>query len=172
MDNKHLAVAAAAAALAGAVSGAAIDKTPLQRGADAWDQLPRYEIGESDFAALEARRDTPDHYPIVTPQGRFEVAELRDRGLYRNRRFGMQWTSDWPEYPEPAYEVAAADYEYLPPEPAPRRPVLAPASASETASERAPAILAANAEPLAGEAAPAIEVRPRTIDVAATLASR
>lgn len=71
----------------GASAGAAIGSTAMQsrHGFD-------YEMPQQPHPAERAQVETtpvilPDHYPITTPRGRFEVAELRERGLYASRRF-------------------------------------------------------------------------------------
>jgi hypothetical protein len=171
MQRSHLVVGACAAAVAGALSGAAIDTTPVERGIDGWDHIAQRQFSESELAAVaDDQPSLPDHYPLITPQGRFEVGELRDRGLYRNRRFGAAagW-DDWPEPSEPAYAVASAEYRYLPDETDP------PATRPASQTERPPAVLATGTEPLArqdGEMSVALPVTPRTVDVAAVLASR
>ena len=172
MQRSHMVVGACAAALAGAVCGASIDTTPLPRGIDAWDHIPRHQFTDAELA-LEAQGEAlPDHSPLVTPQGRFEVGELRDRGLYRNRRFGMAaaW-ADWSDMPEPAYHVAAADYSYVPDDPAPEPQ----RTAARTAKSDAPVVRATSAEPLAApEISEPVElpVTPRAINVATALAAR
>lgn len=175
MQRIHMVACASAAVIGGAVMGATTNTTPLQRGLDGWDHVPRYELTAADLEANARTPPPPDHYPLITPQGRIEVAELRDHGLYRNRRFGM--SSGWYEpREEPSYEVVAADYRYIPDDFADdySPPSRAAASPTPTPQEQ-PVVLAANAEPLetlATGAPPAPPVTPRTIDVASALGSR
>lgn len=183
MRSTHLIAGACAAALIGAVTGASMPTDPLDRGIDAWDRLPQPDFaedgGEDGPAGLSEPEALPDHYPLVTPRGRFEVAELRDRGLYRNRRFGSD--PYWIDDPEPAYEIADVDYRYLPDEGfdyAPAPPERAARSAHSPASqptEGKPLALAAADQ---GALVPAL-VKPRAlaggarvIDVAAELTAR
>lgn len=161
MQSIRLFVGACAAVLLGAVTGASIDTTPLERRGDAGDLISRPEASAAEFEANAEPQALPDHYPLITPQGRFEVEELRLRGLYRNRRFAMSswWVDDF----EPAYEVAAADYRYLPydtPEPEPATSVRTPPSEE-------PPVLAVDAAPLAAGELPQVSVKPRTVEVAA-----
>lgn len=173
MQRIHLAVGACVAALAGAVSGATINTTPLARGIDGWDHVPRHELSDSAIEAEERSAALPDHYPLITPNGRIEVSELRDHGLYRNRRYGARWTAGWYEPDEePAYTVVEADYRYVPDErfDSMRRtatPVPAPAQPLDLEE---PALLAADAAPMVP--AQVAQVKPRTIDVTAALAAR
>lgn len=182
MQSIHLFVGACAAALLGAITGASMNTSPLERGVGAWEQIPRHEASVSEFDAEAQRPALPDHYPLITPQGRFEVGELRQRGLYRNRRLALDtW---WADPFEPAYEVAGADHRYIPgdtSEPATR-------DARETASGPArglspdpvetdqPVVLAAaESEALAPppiEPPPALAGGVRRIDLAAELARR
>ena len=182
MQSIRLIAAACAAAVFGAVTGTAIATDPIERGIDAWDHIPQPDLDDPDAAKLSAAKTLPDHYPLITPQGRFEVAELRDRGLYRNRRFGSD--PYWIDAPEPAYELAAADHQYLPQDDYKPGPVQTAAEAraaaraalrSEPEEERPVVLAAAEVEPLAP---PPIE-RPaelagasRMIDVSAELEGR
>jgi hypothetical protein len=181
MPSPRLIASACAAALLGAMTGASIATEPLERGIDAWDHLPQPDIDGEEADRLSEAKALPDHYPLVTPQGRFEVAELRDRGLYRNRRFAID--DYWIDSPEPAYELAA-DYEYIPAdsyEPAPVRTAAearaaARASLEASPQEAGPPVLAvAEAEPLAPPSVsrpPSLAGAPRVIDVSAELAAR
>ena len=162
MRSVHLFVGACAAALLGAVTGASIGTTPLERGVDAWDLIARPEAPAAEFEPNAEPQALPDHYPLITPQDRFEVGELRLRGLYRNRRFAMSswWVDDF----EPAYEIAAADYRYLPydtPEPE-------PATSDRASPSEAPPVLAVDTPPLTADELPQVSVKPRTVEVAVT----
>lgn len=87
--------AGAAVLLAGVASGAVIGKVPPMRYLAQDDLLPQAEAGALAWTPPSA---LPDHYPIVTPEGRFEVYQLADRGLYRQARYAA-------DYPVEAYAV-------------------------------------------------------------------
>jgi hypothetical protein len=186
MRSIQLVAGACAAALFGALTGASIGTDPLERGANAWDHVPQPDF-DGDSAALQDEPDgLPDHYPLVTPSGRIEVAELRNHGLYRNRRFAID--PYWDGYPEPDYELMAADYLYVPDEePAPAaRPAPSPAPATRLAAasqpqpqpkptENEPVVRAASAKPIAPPPLaelPALAGGAKTIEVAAELGGR
>ena len=59
-------------------------------------------LPQANIVAIDYRQDRalPDHYPLVTPQGRFEVHELADRGLYSQARYAP--------YPYDDYEAELA----------------------------------------------------------------
>ena len=60
-----------------------------------------------DFASDNGLSDQvapPDHYAINTPEGRFDVAELSNRGIYSQRRFGWR-EAQWTPPPMPDYSV-------------------------------------------------------------------
>lgn len=78
-----IAAAAVLIATAGALSGAAIGESPIVSRED-HHELPTAPIVRSEFRP-ELQRSQPNHHPIETPEGRFEVAELSSRGLYRER---------------------------------------------------------------------------------------
>lgn len=84
-------IACTLASIGGIVSGATINTRMIQHAGDGMEQINRPAIafdptdtGLSDQVAL------PDHYALSTPSGRFEVAELSNRGLYAQRRFGWR----------------------------------------------------------------------------------
>ncbi|KZY58386.1 hypothetical protein A3736_03310 [Erythrobacter sp. HI0063] len=88
-----IAFAAAVIAIGGATGGAVIgaqigDAEILQR-ASVGGERPGYDFqADSDAPSLARTAERPaDQYAIETPEGRFEVGELRNRGLYRNRRY-------------------------------------------------------------------------------------
>ena len=63
------------APLVGGFAGAAINTTPLMSAGDPLATIPQHESdfsGDIAFGGL----DTPDHYPLVTPQGTVPVEEL------------------------------------------------------------------------------------------------
>lgn len=88
-----IAFAAAVIAIGGATGGAVIgaqigDAEILQR-ARIGGERPGYDF-QADYNAPGLARTAerpPDQYALETPEGRFEVGELRNRGLYRNRRY-------------------------------------------------------------------------------------
>ena len=87
--------ACALVSIAGVVSGATINTDPIQRGSVGMDQINRPGIDFASDNGLSDQVAPPDHYAINTPQGRFDVAELSNRGIYSQRRFGWreaQWT--------------------------------------------------------------------------------
>lgn len=89
----RLALAAAVIALGGAtggaVIGAQIGETEIIHHTSLGGERPQYDFqadyDRPNFARTEER--PPDHYAIETPEGHFGVGELRERGLYRNRRY-------------------------------------------------------------------------------------
>jgi hypothetical protein len=169
MERSHMVVGACAVALAGAITGASINTTPIH------DSIGGFAIASQHPAPVSppdayARVAAPvDQYALVTPQGRVEVGELRDRGLYSQARFGGAWRDA--VYREPAYDVVPADYRYVD-----EQPDAAPAAAPLPAAPALPPpkVKAVNAAPLvpAQEQPIAIPVQPRMIDVSAVLASR
>jgi hypothetical protein len=76
---------------------AVLDTPPAQATPIAWD--------------APSAQATPDHYAIVTPEGRFEVSQLSDRGLYRSARYSavmdFAHNIDAPPAPPPAAEPTA-----------------------------------------------------------------
>ena len=150
MQTKLLFLGACAfAAAAGAVGGAAIDTTPITRAGLGGGIVPR------DSTALAQRDDAaahmvlPEHYAMTTPEGRIKVAELANRGLYAQRRFG--WNAA-------AYQ-APPEQTFLDETPIPTQP--------EDATLAPPPPV----EPVAVPAGAAGEVTPRIINVAAELTS-
>lgn len=170
MERTHMAVGAFAVALAGAITGASINTTPIHDsigGLTIASLHPAPASSPADYARVAA---PVDQYALVTPQGRFEVGELRDRGLYSQARFGGEWRGAF--YREPAYDVIPADYRYVDEQPGP-----APAAADPQPAAPAlppPKVTVADAKPLAPpkEQPIALPVQPRMIDVSAVLASR
>lgn len=79
--------AVAVVAIGGAVAGAAIDTTPRRVLAET--PLP----GPGPIAIDDKRRALPaaDHYPLEADGKTYEVAELRDRGLYSQDRFAPRF---------------------------------------------------------------------------------
>ena len=80
------AVALFGVVLGGMMTGAAIGETPMlqKRGHGfAIPQTPALQLPKT------ADRNTPDHYPLVTPEGTIPVAELAFHGRLREQR--MDW---------------------------------------------------------------------------------
>jgi hypothetical protein len=153
---------ALAAGLVAAVAGGAVIGTvpPMkQRG---WAQsLP--EPDEWQIVRTQPDHDYPDQYPIVTPEGRFEVAELSSRGLYRTARYAAHYAYDdaYVYVPEPGY-----------PDPGGPDPAAPPEVAGEPGGASAIPAVASPPEPASPPAAPAVaSAGPRIIDVAAELAA-
>jgi hypothetical protein len=86
--------ACAVAALSGAVGGAAIDTTPIQRAGIGTPDFLREPSPFDPSAELLTQAALPDHYEMLTPTGRVEVAELTTYGLRSQRRFG--WSEPSP----------------------------------------------------------------------------
>lgn len=133
-----LIVGAITAATAGAITGIAFDTTPIQNHASARGGLPDHSdsVMSRDLASQSAT--LPDHYALITPEGRIEVEELGTRGRYRDRGFALDDYTDPPlqpgyysdrEYPaEPAPQIQAA-------EPYPVRPAESPRTTPELAAD-------------------------------------
>ena len=82
--------AVAVIAIAGAVSGATIADTPmLTRGHP--DTLPKAQIVSYDRQTTQWAKAPPNHYPLKTPNGTIEVAELALHGRMRDRGGDMWW---------------------------------------------------------------------------------
>lgn len=102
--------ACAFASMAGALSGAATNTTPIQNGGIGMDMLPERAFAFDPRATAENNPALPDHYPIVTPAGRFDVGELATRGLYAQQRFGWREADYIPPPPEPAFEYDVVEH--------------------------------------------------------------
>ncbi|MBX7528562.1 hypothetical protein [Qipengyuania vesicularis] len=86
----HLLGAIAVVAIVGAVSGASVGDSPiLIRGHH--ESLPEARIVRAANADLRDTSRPPDHYPLETPQGTVEVAELALHGRLRDRGGDMWW---------------------------------------------------------------------------------
>ncbi len=175
------ACAACAAAVAGAVGGASIATDPITDRGDTLASLPDHAVSAPQID--RTARSLPNHYPLETPSGTIEVAELSSHGLYRNRRFAESYyRGDF----DPGQAMTATDhYRSLPgkpnltaiPDSADQRRLGAPAERPvrialdirplpPIAAERPARIEADGAE------RPETQSGPRTIDVAAALAAR
>ncbi|MBX7539585.1 hypothetical protein [Qipengyuania sphaerica] len=184
----HVLGAVAVVTIAGAVSGATIGESPmLQRGQT--DTLPQAQIVSASNAAMDSSRRPPDHYPLKTPEGTIEVAELALHGRLRNRGGDMWWEGrsddrvdlsagyDFYETASPeriAREERLLAFHGEQPQEQVRhveRQVMTRAEAPMALAE--PVELAvAEAAPVAREPEPTSIGNSKTIDVAATLARR
>lgn len=86
----HIVCAVAVATIAGAVSGATIGDSPVLTRASI-DTLPQAAIIGGSNDALRNSSRLPDHYPLETPKGTIEVAELALHGRMRERGGDMWW---------------------------------------------------------------------------------
>ena len=141
--------------IAGIAGGVVLGTVPPMQQQGARDMLPQ---GQTVALAEGAQSAFPDHYPLITRAGRFEVHELGERGLYSQPRYGAReayayYTAE--EWNEAGFDSAAAAV-----------PVVAePAPAIESHAED-------HATPLAPIGPTVAEVTPRIVDVAAALAAR
>ncbi|MBX7533632.1 hypothetical protein K3165_11920 [Qipengyuania sp. 1XM1-15A] len=192
----HIAGAVALITMAGALSGAAIgDSRILER--DRYDTLPEAQMVTAGNAGLRTGERPPDHYPLKTPEGTIEVAELALHGRMRGSSDGVWWEERGGDRVELAGEYgdfyASADAERLAREEAllaftggraeyqvrlEERQQAAPAAGTSQRMTRAEAPMAL-AEPAAinEPQAPASPREPstgnaKTIDVTAALAAR
>lgn len=77
--------ACAAACIAGAVGGATMPTSPKQDRSDILDEIPQHEIAMPSAEQARKMIAPRNHYALETPEGRIEVAELSEHGLYRDR---------------------------------------------------------------------------------------
>lgn len=154
--------------VAGVASGAVIGKVPPMKYLAAQYYLP--QAADGAFAWSE-QKPLPDHYPIVTPEGRFEVYQLAERGLYRQARYAPQYYA--PQYYD--FEAEAAELAYDAPATADDHLATAAVEPIELA---APATIepVPQVEPAPMAEEPEVVARPagssRIIDVAAELAAQ
>lgn len=163
-----------------AVSGS-INTVPKQTGGDMLamlDSIPQHADAQFSTGPSEQSSLLPDHYPLVTPRGTIQVAELWSHGLYRGRRPArFEYEYDYDLGPElyafelPAIEAPSdANMDIAQEEPlyggernmAGQSVALGAAPAGETGSMPAP--------PLSPDDVPARPAGPKVIDVAAVLA--
>ncbi len=98
--------AVAVVAIAGALAGGAIGESPvLLRGQT--DSLPEAPIMSAADDAMRSDRRPPDHYPLETPNGTVEVAELALHGRLRDRGGDLWWDG---RSEEPVRMGAAYDF--------------------------------------------------------------
>ena len=152
-----------ACALGGAVAGNAVGSTPMLDRPTIGSYYQTHESAQNS----SARELLPDHYPLETRDGTVPVAELSDRGLYRQARYrALVHAADY----GPA-EVAVADYQ-------PDDRLARYEGADESVRIGDPGAGAPHAEPAeplqlaAGPAEVATEGKAKLIDVRATLALR
>ena len=112
----HIAGAVVLITMAGALSGAAIgDSRILER--DRYDTLPEAQVVTAGNAGLRTGERPPDHYPLKTPDGTIEVAELALHGRMRGSSDDAWWDERGGDRVEMAGEFgefyASADAERL-----------------------------------------------------------
>lgn len=182
--------AVAVVASAGAVCGATIGDSPVLQEGHA-DTLPEAPIISASNDALHDTTRPPDHYPLKTPEGTIEVAELTLHARLHDRGGSMWWDDrssqsvdrnvgyDFYDAASPeriereeallAYTGARADRDARP-----AKEIEVPASQRVTRAE-APMVLAEPAELEIAESADRTPAEPRignskTVNVAAALA--
>lgn len=69
--------------IAGALAGAAIGTSPMMRDG-VGSTLPDAPIVTSANRDLRNNQRAPDHYDVITPDGRIGIAEITERGRLRN----------------------------------------------------------------------------------------
>lgn len=146
--------ACALASIAGAVGGTTINTSPLQ-GAGIGSAMIAHRAVVADASDYSHQQEIlPDHYALTTPEGRIEVSDLANRGLYAQQRYGWRTAS----YEEPV------------------EPAFAPENLEDHGLEEAvplPDNIHEAEEPPLDLATPTnVQVTPRMIDVAAVLAVR
>ena len=152
--------AVAAVLVAGVTGGAVLGTVPPMRQVGLADMFPQSSAPAGSWRP-ERGPPPPDQYAIITPEGRFEIEELSDRGLYRAQQ--LAWAR---AYPQPAYAMLDASYV----ENSYRQPPEANEAEGPAAVAEAPAEPAADA---AGSQQPVLASNgPRIIDVTAELAAR
>lgn len=106
--------ACALASIGGIVSGATINTKVIQHAGIGMDEINRPSIAfDPADGGLSEQVALPDHYALNTPSRRYEVAELSNRGLYAQRRFGWREAQFAPPPESPLPEpVADAGWSY------------------------------------------------------------
>ena len=122
--------ACALASIGGIVSGATINTEMIQHAGIGMNEINRPAIAfDPADSGLGDQVASPDHYALTTPSGHYEVAELSNRGLYAQRRFGWREAhyAPPPEAPlpepvaEPGWSYGSADEQaYSADEPSPQ----------------------------------------------------
>ena len=189
----HIMGAVAVVAIAGAVSGATIGDSPVLKKGHT-DTLPTAPIVRASDGAMNGGVRPPDHYPLKTPQGTVEVAELALHGRLRDRGGDMWWEGrdderahmsasyDFYDTASPerieherrllAFQGADPAPSQARAEPAPQHPRRASMTRAEAPMALAEPAQVAAAEPAVQPAAEASIGNARTIDVTAALARR
>ena len=87
-----------------------LGSVPPMRQAGLADMFPTASVQPGQWPRA-AGPPPPDHYAIVTPEGRFEIEELSDRGLYRAQRTAWQqaWSQTAYAQLHDGYEQASYD---------------------------------------------------------------
>ena len=80
------AVALFGVVLGGMLTGEAIGETPMLQKRGHEFAIPQTPAPSLTSNARAASRNTPDHYPLVTPEGTIPVAELAFHGRLREQR--------------------------------------------------------------------------------------
>ena len=152
------AVALFGVVLGGMLTGEAIGETPMLQKRGHEFAIPQTPAPSQASNARAASRNTPDHYPLVTPKGTIPVAELAFHGRLREQRM------DWFDQGDAARLDAEydnffdeADVESLANGPAVTREKIRPSGMQDRAPQpRLAANSAVVVEPLSG----ALEVEP------------
>ena len=84
--------ALAAGLVAGVTGGAVLGTVPPMRQIGVTDMFPAAHIQPGGWPRADGP-PPPDQYAIVTPEGRFEIEELSDRGLYRAQQVAWEQTA-------------------------------------------------------------------------------
>lgn len=104
----YFVAAVAVVAIGGAVAGGAIDTTPRQ----IFDSSPTLPGNSIAFERSDGREAaTSNHYPLEAEGETYEVAELRDRGLYSQDRYARSYFSDTAGLASEEFDYAAAEAE-------------------------------------------------------------
>ena len=95
-------------AAGGAVAGAAISTTPRQI-----HDSPAVSGASIGIGGQQARSETlsANHYPLETQGETYEVAELRERGLYSQDRYAQRYYVSELDQQATQFDYAAADIE-------------------------------------------------------------
>ena len=117
MDRtSKLLLAAGLVTFAGATTGAAIGGTDMLDRSGIGGGIPA-PLHEASSSTVQIDPSLPSHYAIETPEGRFEVAELRSRGLYRRQTaswYDRALAEDIAEQERALMEAELASAAYVP----------------------------------------------------------
>ena len=153
----------AAVLVAGVAAGAALGSVPPMQQRGVHELLPQANTVALDYPETT---ELPDHYPLVTRTGRFEVHELGERGLYSQARY---------HYLDAYYPVEEYDAGYGEEFAGQAEPAVVAAVAAAPATSEAQPLEPTSSDadaPLAPVGPAVAEVTPRIVDVAAELAGR